>query len=225
MAFPGRWRAALALLTAGVVTFGSGSTAFAHPHVWIEARSDAVFDAEGRLEAVNVEWRFDEIYSATAVEGLDANGNGQYEPDELLALARENLEALRDYRFFTQVKAGGQPVDYGNVTEYGSFFKDGQLSMYFTVPMARPVDPRVTPVVYSIYDPTFYIAIELVTKSPVEFLGSPPAGCKLAILDSVADDDEAKPEDFYAKLSGSEDIGALYAQRIDIACPRKTAAQ
>ena len=56
-------------------------------------------------------------------------------------------------------------------------------------------------------------------------LGSPPADCKLAILDSAADDDKAKPEEFYAKLSGSEDIGALYAQRIDIACPRKTAAQ
>ena len=225
MAALGGCRTAVALLAAGAVMLGAGTAALAHPHVWIEAHSDAVFDAEGRLEAVNVEWTFDDIYSTTAVEGLDTSGNGEYEPEELQPLARENLESLKEYRFFTQVKADGEPVDYADVTEYGSFFKDGQLTLYFTLRMAKPVDPRVTAVEYSLYDPTFYIAIELAAKKPVELLGSPPAACKLAILDSVAEDDAAKSEDFYAKLSAADDIGALYAQRIDIACPRKTAAQ
>lgn len=225
MAALGACRAACTLLAAGAVMLAGGATASAHPHVWIEAHSDAVFDAEGRLSAVNVEWKFDEFYSTTAVEGLDKNGNGEYEPEELQPLARENLESLREYRFFTQVKADGKPVDYGAVTEYGSVFKDGQLTLYFTVPMARAVDPRTGRIEYSIYDPTFYIAIELAAKDPVELLGSPPAACKLAILDSVAEADANNSEEFYAKLSAADDIGALYAQRIGINCPRKTAAQ
>src|SRR5690606_18335720 len=142
--------AALALLALGAVALDGKAPATAHPHVWIEARSDAVFDAEGRLEAINVEWRFDEFYSTTAVEGLDKDGSGQYEAEELQPLARENLESLRDYRFFTQVTAGGAPVNFGDVTEYGSFFKDGQLTMYFTLPLAKPVDPTASQVEYSL---------------------------------------------------------------------------
>jgi len=225
MAALGGCRMAIGLLSAGIVALGTGTAALAHPHVWIEARTDAVFDAGGRLEAVNVEWRFDEYYSVTAVEGLDKNGNGEYEPEELLPLARENLQSLREYRFFTQVKAAGKPVDYADVTEYGSFFKDGQLTLYFTVPMAKPVDPSTSQLEYQLYDPTFYIAVELAAKNPVELLGSPPAACKVAILGSIAEADADKSEEFYAKLSAADDIGALYAQRIDIACPRKTAAQ
>jgi ABC-type uncharacterized transport system substrate-binding protein len=225
MATLGGCRTALALLAAGIVALGTGSAALAHPHVWIEARTDAVFDAEGRLEAVNVEWKFDEFYSTTAVEGLDKDGNGTYEPEELLPLARENLVSLREYRFFTQVKAGGKAVDYADVTEYGSFFKDGQLNLYFTLPMAKPVDPTTSQIEYSLYDPTFYIAVELAAKDPVELLGSPPAVCKAAVLGSVADSDANNSEEFYAKLSAADDIGALSAQRIEIGCPRKTAAQ
>jgi ABC-type uncharacterized transport system substrate-binding protein len=45
----------------------AGSTAaLAHPHVWVAARSEVVFDAEGRILGLRNAWEFDEMYSACA---------------------------------------------------------------------------------------------------------------------------------------------------------------
>lgn len=90
-----------------------------HPHVAIEARSDVVFDDAGRIIAVNVEWAFDEFYSVTAVEGLDTNKNGTYEPAEINGVIVENIKELKPFRYFTQVSADDKPVEYGQITEFG----------------------------------------------------------------------------------------------------------
>jgi ABC-type uncharacterized transport system substrate-binding protein len=82
--------------------------ALSHPHAWIETRSDVVFDDDGRITAINVEWVFDQWYSELAVEGLDTNNDGYYSAGELHPLARENLIALKDYGYFVYARSGGE---------------------------------------------------------------------------------------------------------------------
>lgn len=211
--------AALALL-------GAAGTAGAHPHVWIESRSDLIFNESGKVMGINVEWQFDEFYSITAVEGLDRNGNGAYEPEELEPLARENIVSLRDYRYFTQATADGKPIPYGKVSEFGSFVKDGYLSLYFAIPFEAPVDPKAAKIAYSIYDPSFYIAIELPPKDGTGLTGSVPEDCKFRVIDSEAEISDANnSEAFYEKLADGVDIGHLYAKRIALDCLKKTATR
>ncbi len=212
---------AVAILT---VASAAGDGARAHPHVWIEAQSDVVFDADGRIAAINVEWEFDEFFSLTAVEGYDADGDGTYTPDELQPLAAENIAALAEYRYFTYVKAGDAPVDYATVSEYGAFFRDGRLSMYFSVPFAEPVDPLASAVSYTIHDPTFFIAIEPRREDPVTIVGDPPAPCRIELA-APADEggDQPYSESFFEQLADTDDIGSLYATRIAVVCTPETA--
>ena len=95
-----------------------GSPALAHPHAWIETRSDVVFDGQGKIAAINVEWDFDPNYSEMAVDGLDENGDGYHSAGELMPLARENLIALKDYDYFIKARAGADAVGYGDVSKY-----------------------------------------------------------------------------------------------------------
>jgi ABC-type uncharacterized transport system substrate-binding protein len=101
----------LRFCAAALACVALGSPALAHPHAWIETRSDVVFDDEGRIAAINVEWDFDQGYSEMAVEGLDENGDGFYSAGELHPLARENLIALKDYDYFVKARAGARRFD------------------------------------------------------------------------------------------------------------------
>ena len=71
------------LAVAGLCMAALSLPAAAHPHVWIEMRSDVVFNGEGKITAVNVEWTFDDNYTQMALDGLDANGDGVYSQSEL----------------------------------------------------------------------------------------------------------------------------------------------
>ena len=91
----------------GLLCWAAATPAQAHPHVWVEMQSDVVFNDRGLISAVNVSWTFDDAYAQLALDGLDKNGDGVYDPSELEPLTRENLDSLKDYNFFTYVRFDG----------------------------------------------------------------------------------------------------------------------
>ena len=166
-----RWIAGLGALFLSAAP----GVALAHPHVWIDARNGLEFDAEGRIVALDVEWMFDEFYTAFAIDGLDTDGDGKIEEEELQPLAKLNVTSLKDYRYFTEVDLGGMPLEYAEVTQYGSRMEDGRLVLRFRLPFAEPADPREDAFSVVSYDPSFYIAIDMAENEPVTLAGG--AGC------------------------------------------------
>jgi ABC-type uncharacterized transport system substrate-binding protein len=158
-----------------------GSPALAHPHAWIETRSDVVFDDEGRIAAINVEWDFDPGYSEMAVEGLDENGDGFHSAGELHAAGAREPDCAEGLRLFHQGARRRRGGRYGDVTEYGMIYSNGILKMHFTVPLAEPLDPFAAEFVYRIYDPSFYIAIDF-----AENAARPARQCARAVQDRAA---------------------------------------
>ncbi len=219
---------------AGVLVSGlvlATAPAAAHPHAWIEMRSDVVFDDAGRVTALNVDWTFDADYSAMAIEGLDKNGDGFYSAGELQPLATENIEALKEYDYFVYAKASGRKLAYGTITEYGQIYNDGILKMHFTLPLAEAVDPKAKEFAYQIYDPTFYIAIDYPGPEAVTAIGPMPAGCKVDLRPTPSDE---KTEETKEMLAGKDqtwqppegaDFGSLFAQPVVVACGAQAKAQ
>lgn len=65
--------------------------AFAHPHVWIEMRSDVVIDDQGLITAFNIQWTFDDGYTQMALDGPIDPRAGEfvvkvYDPDFFIAI-------------------------------------------------------------------------------------------------------------------------------------------
>lgn len=205
--------------------------ASAHPHAWIEMKSDVVFDDSGRVSALNIEWKFDSDYSAMAIEGLDTNGDGFYSAGELQPLAKENIEALKEYSYFVYVKANGKQVPYGEITDYGQVYNDGILEMHFVLPLAEPLDPRKVAFAYQMYDPTFYIAMDYKDAGSVTSIGAMPPECRLHVKPTPSDEQTEATRQMLAGKDQNwtppddEDFGSLFAQPVAVECGKKAAAK
>ena len=70
--------------------------ASAHPHVFVEARSKLVFDDAGQAIALQHVFRFDDAFSAFAIQGFDKDGDGKLNQDERAAARKAARERNGD---------------------------------------------------------------------------------------------------------------------------------
>ncbi len=75
--------------------------ASAHPHVFVEARTKLVVNDDGLATAVDQIFRFDDAYTAFAIQGFDTNRDGIFSREELAELAKVNVESMEEFGFFT----------------------------------------------------------------------------------------------------------------------------
>ena len=217
----GRWAALTALVT---LCWAAATPAQAHPHAWIKMQSDIVFNDQGLISAVNVSWTFDDAYAKVALDGLDKNGDGVYDPSELEPLTRENLDSLKDYNYFTYVRYDGKPQAIGTPVDAGQIYSENKLQLHFQVPLVTPLDPTRGEFVLKTYDPEFYIAFDYDKDEPVSVIGNMPKTCQLVVkpvpTDAQLDQTRAmlatKGTDW--KPPEDEDFGSLFAQPVTIAC-------
>ncbi len=198
--------------------------ASAHPHVWIEMSSDVVFDTQGMVSAINIEWTFDDGYAQMALDGLDTDGDGVYSATELEALTRENLESLKDYDYFIHAFVDGKPLRVQAAKDAGQIYSNQRLTLYFSVPLEKPIDPRKNDFYYRIYDPEFFIAMDYVKDEPVTAQGPIPAGCALDLKPIVTDAQTEQTKQMLStkgkdwQPSPDEDFGSMFAQPLHVDC-------
>lgn len=213
-----------ALPAIAILALAAASPAQAHPHVWIEMQSDVIFNAQGLISAVKLTWTFDDGYAQVALDGLDTNGNGIYDPAELEPLTRENLESLKDYDYFTHVRFAGKAQAMGTPAEAGQTYSDDKLRLHFQLPLVTPIDPTKGEFVLKVYDPEFYISFNYLADATVAVTGNMPAACK-PVLKPVPSDAEIEQTRAMLSTKGpdwkpdeEEDFGALFAQPVTIQC-------
>jgi ABC-type uncharacterized transport system substrate-binding protein len=177
------------LLVAAVLAVAP-SAASAHPHEWIDVASEVLFDPRGQITAVRHHWRFDEAFSAFALQGLDTDGDGLYSAGELEPLAQENVQSLADFGYFTFLSAGDYQAGFSAPKDY-SLELDGEfrLTLHYTLPLAQPFSTR-NPVLLQVFDPEFYIAMTLPSAEAVRLVDAPPA-CRLTVTLAQAPDPAA----------------------------------
>lgn len=162
----------------GVAMWLAAAPAAAHPHVWVDAASEIVFDG-GRIVAVRHHWRFDEAFSAFAAQGLDTDGDGALSREELQPLAQVNVESLSEYAFFTYLGLGGREIGFQAPVDYWLDQDAGFLTLHFTLPLEAPIEPSAE-VVLEIGDPEYFVAFALPSAEAVRLAGA-PAGCSLDV--------------------------------------------
>ena len=212
-----RWR--LSGLFAVLLLFPA-ARAEAHPHVFVTATEEVLFDPAGRVTGIRHSWKFDDMYSAFMVQGLGTEG-AILTREQLAPLAKTNVESLNEFAYFTSVKAAGKvslfadPVDYW--IEEGS---DKLLTLHFTLPLKSPASAK-TVLSLAIYDPTYFVAFSLSDKDPIK-LDAAPSGCSASVskpkpLDAT--DSQKLSESFFTNMSPGTDFGIKLAERAIIACP------
>jgi len=213
------------LKLASLVLLGGFATpAVAHPHMWVDMRSYVVFNNQGLITGIDLEWTFDDGYAQMALDGLDSNGDGIYSQDELAPLTKENLESLKEYNYFTIPRVNGDVVEIGEPTDAGQIYANDKLSLHFQVPLKVPVDPKKDQFLYKVYDPEFFIDFEYPDKDSVGVAGTMPQGCKLKLIEVAADQQTLNVKAMLStkgkewKPPANEDYGGMFAQPTAVVC-------
>lgn len=196
---------------AASIVLSLATKAWAHPHVWITVETTVVRD-KGYFTSLQHKWTFDEYYTATATEGLVKNSDGQYDRDRMAELAKINVDGLKEFGYFTYTVLGDQPVKLGDPRDYGIEYRNGALSLVFTLPFAAPLGKDLTILVL---DPTYFIAFEFAKTDPVRLSGSGAQSCKAAI-DELAEGSAEAQRLSNAFTELGPDLG--YAQIVSIGC-------
>ncbi len=205
---------ALALLPSG---------AAAHPHVLVDAKSEVVFDADGRMKSVRQVWRFDPAFSSYAIQGLDTDGDGTYSDEELKPLAKINVDSLKEFDFFTYLTVGDNELDFVQPQEYWLELHGDQLTLFYNLPLKEPiaVGPKTT---LEVFDPDYFVAFTFVKEGPVT-LDSAPAGCTAVYHPPKEIDDQtmavlsARPQDQRELPPELAAAAADLANLAEIKCP------
>ena len=108
----------LSVAAVAAVVVGTAAEAPAHPHVWIDATATLHFDRARRLVAVEARWAFDDFYSALVVEGMPQGRDGTVPASALKPMADDNVRQLKDWGYFTVLRAGEDRVPLGPVAAY-----------------------------------------------------------------------------------------------------------
>ena len=98
-----------------------------------------IYAADGSITGVRHAWTFDDMFSTYALQGIETKTKGVYTREELAPLAQTNVESLKEFGFFTFAKADGKKEKFLEPVDYFLEYKDGALTLHFTLPLKTPV--------------------------------------------------------------------------------------
>lgn len=202
------------------------AAALAHPHQWIDMRSQLIVSDDGMVTGVRVEWKMDKGYTLEALDGLQKTADGNYSAADLQSLTDENLDALKDYGYFIYFRSNDEKQPIGKAFDGLQTYdpKDKRLTLLFSVSLEKPLDPRQAPVTLKVYDPEYFIDFGYVESKPILISKPLLKDCSASLLpipkDSQLEDTRMMlaTKDKAWKPDQEEDYGGLFAQPLEVKC-------
>jgi ABC-type uncharacterized transport system substrate-binding protein len=170
-----------------LAALGADAPAWAHPHVWIEARAVARFDEQG-LAGVTVEWRFDELFTGSILADFDADRDRRLSSAESEAIRRGAFSNLAGYHYFIYLRdPGGQRSGVRRIEAFRASL-DGQdrLLYRFFVPWRVAYGSGPQSIGIAIYDESYFVDIRYAQAEPLRMEGGPPPESSVQVVEDPA---------------------------------------
>lgn len=230
-AMAGRQAGHVAWATAGALVAGLACgvalapPAWAHPHVFIDAGVEVIFDAEDRLAAFRVVWLYDDFYTMIALDeyGMDPDFTGTVTEAERAELAVIYSSWMPGYEGDLFAYLDGRRLALSGPLELSADVVEGRLLIVHT----RAVEERARlagrELVVQIYDPDYFVAYTIATdpvirgrEDCVASIHGPDweaADARLrALLDEMAGQDAMYIEENFPA------VGADFADEVRLRC-------
>jgi polyphosphate kinase len=208
--------------TAILATLAAGP-ALAHPHVFIDATIEVIFDDQGQATALRIGWTYDDLFSMMIVEdrGLDPDYDGTLTEDAVAALSGFDMQWDPGFPGDTYPLLDGQPLALGPPQDWTASHDGLRITSTHVRPFETPVAVGATPLVVQVYDPTFYTSY-VITGTPV-LTGRDDCSVQVFEPDRAAADEILMAA--IAEMAGSADtegefpaVGAAYAEEARVTC-------
>lgn len=206
-----------------IAALGLGSGARAHPHIFVEADVEIVFDEAGQAEGLWISWTYDEFFSMLLVSdmGLDAEFTGTITDDERAVLDGFDMNWIEGYHGDTHVTQDGQPLTLSGPVEWASDYRDGQLrSRHLRRLMDRP--DLTQEWIIAVYDPTYYTSYTLAGMPEIRGRSDCTARVFEPDWDAAGEQLEAALDELLGSGGDVEAdfpmVGALFSEEVRVTC-------
>jgi ABC-type uncharacterized transport system substrate-binding protein len=208
---------ALAATISALPTFG-----LCHPHVFISARFEAVAGHDGTLQELRNDWLFDEVFSSSIMFDFDKNGDFKLDADELNAVGETVRKSMSKYGYYTSLIHDGAKIAVKKPSAIHATYTDNLLQLRFTVTPAQPV-PIKGKLIFGIYDPTLYTAIDFDKDADMKIVGAAFAKCAGKVVrpnpDQIIAQNQATLTSMFFNDPTGTNFSQLTATRLEATCP------
>lgn len=146
--------------------FGAAPTpVLAHPHLFIDAGVEMLFDDDQRLAAVRVVWAYDAFYSMMTLSdlGLDSDFSGELTDEERAALQGFDMQWVDGFDGDIVVQLAGAVHELEGPADWTADYVDGRIVTSHLRPLTERVAvPPEAELRIQVYDPTYYTAYTIV---------------------------------------------------------------
>lgn len=192
--------------------------ALAHPHSFIDTQT-TLMTQQNTLVGLKMVWTMDEITSADLL--YDA-GNAAAGSEIWKKLAAEVMARVMAQHYFTNVYRDGQPLRYMRLpSEYQLSRNGNKAVLEFVIPLAQPTPLTGKPIIFSTYDPSYFVDMTYKNDRALHLPADVPPSCALSLftpkpnasMQAYAlslDKADAPPEEM--------DLGQQFAQKVTLQC-------
>jgi ABC-type uncharacterized transport system substrate-binding protein len=194
------------------------AVAYAHPHVFAEARLELLINPDGTVKSLRHVWRFDDFFSSTVLVQFDMNKDLKLEKSELEAVGKTVHDSLAEYDYFQLVTQDGKDVAMQAPDHLIADFQDNRLLILFESHPKLPL--KLTGRTdFGVYDPTFYTAIEFHNDADIVVEGL-PANCTKKVIRPDPDEAIAQNKNTLtdAFFNDSTDLSKIFATKLELTC-------
>jgi len=156
----------------------------AHPHIFVDASVELLFDASGFIGVRN-HWVFDEMYSTALLASVDSTRSGNLGSKAEAHLRGSIAASLRGFHYFNNMAQGDGLVYTPEATNMVFRMDKGRLVCDLTMPYRYTAGSDYTMLLFVLVDPVNYTQLNSdLTKTRVKA----PAGVEVEyFVDSVSD--------------------------------------
>ncbi|MEP5760001.1 MAG: DUF1007 family protein [Litoreibacter sp.] len=199
-----------------------GGIARAHPHVFVDASTGFIFDAERDLRALRISWTYDEFTTLVLFESLnlDQDGDGQLNDADRRAIIEGETNWEPEYKGDVYFEVAGRNYPLGRPEAAVVSFKDNRIEVSFDLPLLQSLKIGRTPTLLRLYDPLFYYAYTILpAANPVDL----PEGCQSQVVPFEPNAVEQALQEKLAALGREEtpeqeNVGRLFSDEVRLTC-------
>ena len=209
-------------LTAALTALLAGSTAAAHPHVFIDGGVDFILGPGQVLEALEVTWRYDEFETlyTLASFGVSLDAAGELADQDRQRVIFEHSNWPDDFDGSAHLSIDGIAVPTQWPSDLDARMVDGRLEVSFLRRLSDPTPVTRRDVEVGFYESTYFFAF---SASDTPLTHGPASSCATRAIPFRFDPDDTELVAALERLALDETpevqgFGALVADRIELRC-------
>jgi ABC-type uncharacterized transport system substrate-binding protein len=208
----------------GLLCLGVATPVLSHPHVFIDAGLEVIFDDQGAATGLRITWTYDDYFSLVVVGdlGIDPDGDGNATAEEDAALSGFDMNWQPDAIGDTYVLMKDADLPLSRPKEWTAHYVGGKVTTTHVRMFAVPVVFGAEPLIVQVYDPSYYTSYAIV-GTPV--LTAAPKGCSVEVFEPDMAAADAILQAAIDEAAGSDGvegdfpaIGKAYSEEARVTC-------